>query len=574
MILATATIAFLWIIILTILASIGYCIVKGFRLSFTGLDLFFGSVWTGWVFVIAFLQFWHLIYRIDEAALTVIAIFGFICMVSIARYHSSLILRNRRISLKHGIATIIIVFGIILIANRNLGPLDSYDAGLYHLNAIKWAKSYPIIPGIGSLHGRLAFNSSYFLYLGVLDSLPLAVRSYHLAGGLLLLVLTGQLVSGLPSPSSLRTNSISFQNAYSVILLFPVLVLLYRYPTTSTDLPILIVGVISSLYLGKLIFSQPSRSRAFGFIFIIAILSAVGITIKLSYVILGGLNIVIAIGYYFWRFRCVLYLNTIRNYIGEIIIPLTAAIVIVAPWIIRGYILSGYPFFPMSIGSLPFDWKVPEAIAYENARAIRSWARWPGMSHDVVLGSWRWLGPWFSAVSADLFRFDIPVALVLSGVAGIVIVRRRIDKPHRLKIVLFLIPAIASLLYWFIFAPDLRFLGAPIYIIGAGLIASTICVVQGRIMKIVVYFFISICLIWALLGVISRFADPIKDYIQPPPTSLVVKSTLSSQAIYTPLRGDQCWDSPLPCTPYFNPNLRLRRQGDLSSGFKFGADEH
>jgi len=38
-------------------------------------------------------------------------------------------------------------------------------------------------------------------------------------------------------------------------------------------------------------------------------------------------------------------------------------------------------------------------------------------------------------------------------------------------------------------------------------------------------------------------------------------------ALYVPKTGTKCWDSPLPSTPYPRPDLRLRRPGDLASGF-------
>ena len=49
--------------------------------------------------------------------------------------------------------------------------------------------------------------------------------------------------------------------------------------------------------------------------------------------------------------------------------------------------------------------------------------------------------------------------------------------------------------------------------------------------------------------------------------------TRSGLRLYVPQEGDQCWDAPLPCTPYPNADLRLRRQGDLGSGFLLEAGE-
>jgi hypothetical protein len=42
--------------------------------------------------------------------------------------------------------------------------------------------------------------------------------------------------------------------------------------------------------------------------------------------------------------------------------------------------------------------------------------------------------------------------------------------------------------------------------------------------------------------------------------------TGSGLTIYTPAAGGGCWDAPLPCTPYFRPQLRLRGKS-LSEGF-------
>ncbi|MBC7239454.1 MAG: hypothetical protein H5T71_05085, partial [Chloroflexi bacterium] len=63
-----------------------------------------------------------------------------------------------------------------------------YDDGLYHLQTIRWLRSYPLPPGLGNLHGRLAFNSAYLCYAATLWELPgLALR--HLANGPLTLAL-------------------------------------------------------------------------------------------------------------------------------------------------------------------------------------------------------------------------------------------------------------------------------------------------------------------------------------------------------------------------------------------------
>src|SRR5262249_52771350 len=33
-----------------------------------------------------------------------------------------------------------------------------FDTGLYHAQAVRWSEEAPAVPGLGNLHGRLAFN--------------------------------------------------------------------------------------------------------------------------------------------------------------------------------------------------------------------------------------------------------------------------------------------------------------------------------------------------------------------------------------------------------------------------------
>jgi len=45
--------------------------------------------------------------------------------------------------------------------------------------------------------------------------------------------------------------------------------------------------------------------------------------------------------------------------------------------------------------------------------------------------------------------------------------------------------------------------------------------------------------------------------------------TTDSIIIIVPVESDQCWDAPLPCTPYFKNDLELRNNSSLKDGFKF-----
>jgi len=49
---------------------------------------------------------------------------------------------------------------------------------------------------------------------------------------------------------------------------------------------------------------------------------------------------------------------------------------------------------------------------------------------------------------------------------------------------------------------------------------------------------------------------------------LIKRTTDSGLVVNIPEAGEEsCWDSPLPCTPYFIPDLKLRNPMNIASGF-------
>jgi uncharacterized membrane protein len=169
--------------------------------------------------------------------------------------------------------------------------------------------------------------------------------------------------------------------------------------------------------------------------------------------------------------------------------------------------------------------------------------------------------------------FVIPVLMIFIGFLFTIIFRRRMDRLYRWKTFLFLLPSAGAVLFWFFTAPDPRFAGASLYILGAGLLSASINVLHNRISRLTVYFFLCLCCIMILLAMFRSFSNPQKNFSPPPEFPLITKTTESGIDIFLPQSGDQCWDAPLPCTPYFNPQLRLRNDADLSSGFILNVAE-
>src|SRR5204863_7475062 len=121
--------------------------------------------WTGLALVILFLQVWHLFLPVDwKASLTVVVV-GLSGLIPKTKDD---LLRLRALNRPR-----LIFFGAVPVAlwlaNVSLRAPWNYDSGLYHFQMIRWLNEYAIVPGLGNLEPRLAFNQSYFLYPALLN---------------------------------------------------------------------------------------------------------------------------------------------------------------------------------------------------------------------------------------------------------------------------------------------------------------------------------------------------------------------------------------------------------------------
>ena len=72
-------------------------------------------------------------------------------------------------------------------------------------------------------------------------------------------------------------------------------------------------------------------------------------------------------------------------------------------------------------------------------------------------------------------------------------------------------------------------------------------------------------------GLLPVAAGSDAGYHPAPPVAVRVVRTASGLKVNVPLDTEDCWTSSLPCTPYLNPALRLRRDNDLRWGFTVTA---
>ncbi len=306
----------------------------------------FLGFWVGFAAVIWFLILWNFWLPIDATTLFVVLAMAAACAVLSARSIVQAV-RDSRTRPRTG-AIAVSVIATVWIAAQCLGPFRSWDGVLYHIQNVAWAKAYPAIPGIANLDARLAFNNSSFLYDALVDSWLWEGRGFHLANSLLLLVL---ILQGLSAGVRWRRQGLD-SNSRSLFdfLLLPIAV--YYLPeitTYSTDLP---MAVMLSVGIGHAHAWISADSTGAGRVsreacVTSAVLFGAAIAMKLTALIF----VAVALAVFAWRSRTWAWTWSVA-----------ALVIFLGPWIARGFVMSGYPLFPLPYLGLPFDWRAPAEL--------------------------------------------------------------------------------------------------------------------------------------------------------------------------------------------------------------------
>lgn len=144
-------------------------------------------------------------------------------------------------------------------------------------------------------------------------------------------------------------------------------------------------------------------------------------------------------------------------------------------WLARQAVLSGYPLYPLTLGGLPVDWRLPAHLLRAATRVDSAWARDPGVAPDKVFSSWSWLRNYWLGVRVRDPDIILPTAL-LACTAAIVLLGgagsawRERSRP----MLAVLIPSLVSIAIWFAVIPDPRFVWAPIWLVPLALLASVL----------------------------------------------------------------------------------------------------
>ena len=534
-------------------------------------------IWLGWACTLFIFQALH--FFLPVTAYVVVTVFAAGVIFSIPQAADALrhFFRQRPAATR-AVAIVVIVLAVAgWVASRAMLPPANYDSGLYHLNAIRWLNTYSIVPGLGNLHGRLAYNQSFFTYVAALNFHPFLGYGRSFANSFLLLLTMATALSSLRpvlQRPSLLTDTHPFLHASGLFAL-PVIGYLALssdgLASPSPDLASTLLQLVMFIMLARGIakWMNGGRQQDHGAM-VLAVLAATAVTVKLSNLAFAAVVISLCLAYA-WRASP----NRIQG-AARILLPVSVVILV---WGFRGFILSGAPLYPSTIGYVPVDWAVPAGKVVNEANWIYSWARQPGIHWSKVLGSWEWFGPWRLRLGSYPVEVIYPLAVSAAFcIIALIIGRLSFSKSGRRPRYWewsILLPSAIGLVYWFFTAPDPRFAHALFWLLTLGSALLLLSTLQTFLEKRALVS--ATCMVFVVANLhFVAYAVIFHDDITSVSTSgwhpvrtvrLTPKTTSSGLVVYTPESGDQCWDAPLPSTPYFNADLRLRSPGNLASGF-------
>lgn len=505
--------------------------------------------------ITAFLGFYHIFFKIGLYAnivLLLISATSFILNIKeYERYFNDCLsyLKNRYI------LWIPLILSISLVLIKSVTSQAIYDTGLYHAQNIKWIEEYSVVPGLGNIHGRFAFNSSFFLPCALFSFSFLDIQPFHHLNSYLFLVFSISMIYYSYEGITNR-KKISF-------FCLSITILSYGYFITWLSSPTPDVPAAIFLWLVFLVLIDKTESDSvniFDFNYLSAlVISLTAITIKLSTV-----PIFLVISYIILVCRKSLQAH---KYFKIVL----AGSLIILPWGIRNVIVSGYLIYPLALIDLfDFDWKIPAESVINLKGWIYSWAIMPGrpLSEVLALPMKEWFPVWFKRLH---IVNKIPFLIVSISPFAIGFYCwfnfNKLDRINRHLITYWFI-CYVGVLFWFFTAPDFRF--------GYGFVSLCSLITLSFFIKDTIFSYKGIGL-FVVMG-LSLFVTVLlfnsnahlsKNWLFPEGYRTVQTITKSNGNlhVFVPKRGDQCWNEPLPCTPYFNNDIELRGSC-IADGFR------
>jgi hypothetical protein len=453
----------------------------------------------------------------------------------------------------------------IFVAIFNTQQITWFDTGLYHLGSIHWIAKFGAVSGVGLIHSKFGFTSSWFAF-----SAPLILdweggKISAISNGFLMLISFFHILIIL---NKIKEKKINLPDLFIGIFLL-VIMLIYIFDNAngnslisfSHDIPVaLLIGIITwSILVANIELVSSSNQSSLKNYLIPLLLSVGTLSIKLT-----GIPILLMVFiFYCWK-------NNIN--IKKFIIVISFISILLLPNALFSIKTSGCPIYPSEIMCLNLPWTIDkETIKAENSNIIG--VKKIEANTNPILGLLEKRIKWLKSSK----KIQITVFLyVLSIVLGIVIIRQKKLQFKSIQIwivclgilgttfIMMIVPLIRFGMGYFLLIPSL--------FIANFLMKNTYNIYNFNKIKHLIKFFIGFILIMIVfLSKITNIQNRLIFPVQLPKLTLIESQNNDVFYRYPADFKIQCWNAELPCSILpIKRNIRLiNQQKGIKSGFQF-----
>jgi hypothetical protein len=462
---------------------------------------------------------------------------------------------SKKIALLSKFELAALIFIIIFILTAVAQKITLGDTESYHAQSIQWIRKYAVVPGLGNIHGRLAFNSMFFVISGLFTFQIKDILIFPL-NGICYLILIIKLFTLYKKDIKQGTRWKAV--FYILTVLISLLIMLPNLNSPSPD----IICAILIIYICILIMNPEGDRNQMNFVQIVLLNLMVFSCIAYK---ISSLLIILAIP-----------LILKKDSIKKCYISFGVGILILSSFFIRNYFLSGYVIYPFpGIDIFNVDWKIPLNDVISMKLEIETWAKISTISSTDVANMKisEWILPWFSSLN---FNNKMLITINIFSVITIIIMLFR--KDYLLAKIQFVV--LINLLFWLIMAPDPRFAYGFIFIGFSLTLAYMIKLLEYSNYSAILNY-IKIGLACFLILIICRrikfpvdaIRNPSLWFISAPFGTVETNSYFSDFYYRVPIPEGGCFNVEIPCVPYPLTNVILRGT-DIKDGFKTIIENH
>lgn len=397
---------------------------------------------TGIVFLSIYAQLFSLFYKVAGIACTILGTIGIILT---AVYGIRYFRAKNRLRLLPGIQKtetalwrgVLLFLWLILMVLWTTQDPGQYDTGLYHAQAIRWIEEYGVVPGLGNLHMRFAYNSA-FMSLQALFSLEwLLGQSLHTMNGFLCLCAVFYAIGTVRIPGKEKWQTSDLLKCVTIVY-----VVKSRRSIASSGTDILAMLLILYICTKWCELAENGEQETAPWCYV-CLVGFYALTVKLS-----AAAVVILTVY-------PLYLLIRRKDFRSIASNGILAIIIVIPYLIRNVIISGYLIYPYAgIDLFSVDWKMDPSVLESDSLDIKMWGRGCTSieAYNNTLVSW--IPNWFFSQSMEYRILLIAGAVCIVAVIYIFCMKLMQKKYDWAAVCA---TGVVCLIFWMAAAPLLRY---------------------------------------------------------------------------------------------------------------------